>query len=125
MNQKTKAFNWQNIKPVAILVAICIVVAAILGGINAITKKVISSRNDAAITESLTKVMEGGQFNSEPDTLRPSAPKTISKVYTEKTGMGAVVVIVTNKGYTGKNIGFTVGISTDGKITGMEITENI
>ena len=124
MNQKTKAFNWQNIKPVAILVAICIVVAAILGGINAITKKVISSRNDAAITESLTKVMEGGQFNSEPDTLRPGAPKTISKVYTEKTGMGAVVVIVTNKGYTGKNIGFTVGISTDGKITGMEITEN-
>ena len=124
MSQKSKAFNWQNIKPVAVLVAICLVVAALLGGINAVTEVVIKERNEAAISESLGKVMKDGQFNSEPDTLKAGAPKTVSKVYTEKTGKGAVVVLVTNKGYTGKNIGLTVGIDTNGKITGMQINEN-
>ena len=114
----------KNLMPVIILTAICIIVAAILATVNALTEPIIDDRNNSAINESLGKVMEGGKFNSEPDELKDGAPETISKVYTEKNGMGTVVVLVTNKGYTGKNIGITVGIDSDGKITGMEITQN-
>ena len=114
----------KNLMPVIILTAICIIVAALLAAVNALTAPIIDDRNNAAINESLGKVMEGGKFNSEPDELKDGAPKTISKVYTEKNGMGTVVVLVTNKGYTGKNIGITVGIGSDGKITGMQITQN-
>ena len=114
----------KNLMPVIILTAICIIVAALLAAVNALTAPIIDDRNNAAINESLGKVMEGGKFNSEPDELKDGAPQTISKVYTEKNGKGTVVVLVTNKGYTGKNIGITVGIGSDGKITGMQITQN-
>ena len=114
----------KKLMPVIVLAAIALVVAVLLGVVNHFTSDTIKSRNESAITESLTKVMKNGEFNKEPDVLRDDAPKTISKVYTEKNGMGTVFVLVTNSGYTGKDIGLTVGIDTEGKITGMKITEN-
>lgn len=114
----------QNVMPVAVLTVICIIVAALLAVVNALTEPVITDRNEVAVQESLTKVMTDGEFDSEPDTLKANAPETISQVYTEKNGKGTVVVLVTNKGYTGNPIGITVGIGSDGKITGMVVTRN-
>ena len=114
----------KNLKPVIVLTIICIAVGALLAGVNAITAPIIREKNEKAIAESLGKVMPEGQFNTDPDKLSENAPETIEKVYTEKTGRGTVVVLVTNKGYTGKNIGMTLGIDTEGKITGMVITQN-
>ena len=114
----------KNIMPVVVLTAICVVVAALLGAVNLLTSPIIAERNDAAIQESLEKVMPGGLFNAEPDKLGADAPETVVKAYTEKTGKGTVVVLLTNKGYTGNAIGLTVGIDSDGKITGMVVTQN-
>ena len=114
----------KNLMPVIILTAICIIVAALLGAVNALTEPEIEERNEAAESASLSKAMPGGEFNSEPDKLKDGAPATITKVYTEKNGMGTVVVLLTNKGYTGQNIGLTVGIDAEGKITGLQITQN-
>ena len=114
----------KNIMPVLVLTVICIVVALALGAINLLTEPVITNRNDQAVQDSLEKVMPGGQFNSEPDELKDGAPETVVKTYTEKNGKGTVVVLVTYKGYTGNAIGLTVGIGSDGKITGMVITQN-
>ena len=119
-----KIINKDNLKPVLVLSVICIIVAALMGAVNMLTEPVIKDRNEKAIAESLGKVMPGGQFDGESDALKKDAPETISRVYTEKTGKGTVVVLVTNKGYTGKNIGFTVGIDTEGKIVGMQVTQN-
>jgi len=113
----------KNIMPVVVLVVICIVVAAILGIVNMITAPIIAEKNNEAIKESLGKVMPDGEFDPEPDPLR-NAPETISQIFTEKNGKGTVVVLLTKKGYTGKNIGLTVAIDTEGKITGMVITQN-
>lgn len=114
----------KNLMPVIVLTAICIIVAALLGAVNALTEPEIEERNEAAVSASLSKAMPGGEFNSEPDELKAGAPATITKVYTEKNGMGTVVVLLTNKGYTGQNIGLTVGIDSEGKITGLQITQN-
>jgi Na+-translocating ferredoxin:NAD+ oxidoreductase RnfG subunit len=114
----------KNLMPIIVLTAICITVAAILAAVNALTEPKVRERNEAAVSASLSAAMPGGQFNAEPDELKDNAPETITKVYTEKNGKGTVVVLLTNKGYTGKNIGFTVGIDADGKITGLQITQN-
>ncbi len=114
----------KNLMPVIVLTAICIIVAALLGLVNYFTEPEIRDRNEKEIQASLTKVMPDGLFNAEPDELENGAPKTITKVYTEKSGKGTVVVLETNKGYTGKPIGLTVGIDGNGKITGMVITRN-
>lgn len=116
--------NKKNLMPVIVLGVICLVVALLMGAVNMIAAPEIKARNDKAIADSLGKVMPDGEFDEKEDALRKDAPETISKVYTEKTGKGTVVVLVTKKGYTGKDIGITVGIDNDGKITGMEITQN-
>ena len=116
--------NKKNIMPVAVLTVICVIVAALLAAVNLVTSPIIEERNEKAILESLSEAMPGGEFNAEPDKLSADAPETIYKAYTEKTGKGTVVVLVTNKGYTGKNIGLTLGVDSDGKITGMVITQN-
>jgi len=114
----------KNIMPVVVLTAICIVIAALLGVVNYVTAPEIADRNNSAVTGSLDKVMPGGSFDTEPDKLAGDAPQTVVKSYTEKNGMGTVVILETNKGYTGNTIGITVGIDTEGKITGLEITQN-
>ena len=114
----------KNLMPIIVLTAICLVVAALLGAVNYFTEPKIALRNDKAILESLDKAMPGGEFNPKPDKLHANAPKTVSRAYTEKNGKGTVIVLLTTEGYTGKPIGITVGISSEGKITGMEITQN-
>lgn len=114
----------KNLMPIIVLTAICLVVAALLGAVNYFTAPKIAERNEQAILKSLEKAMPGGEFNAEPDLLPENAPETISRAYTEKNGKGAVIVLLTKEGYTGNPIGITVGISAEGKITGMEITRN-
>ncbi len=119
-----KIFKKQNVMPVAVLFSICLVVALLLAVINMFTAPVIEEAENSAITESLRKVMPNGSFNAEPDELRDGAPETVKAVYTDKNGGGKVVVLVTNKGYTGKEIGITVAIDNDGKIIKAQITKN-
>jgi Na+-translocating ferredoxin:NAD+ oxidoreductase RnfG subunit len=114
----------KNLMPLAVLAIICLIVAALLAAVNVLTAPVIKHRNEEAILASLEEAMPGGEFNTEPDKLPADAPETIYKAYTEKTGKGTVIVLVTNKGYTGKNIGLTLGVNNEGKITGMVITQN-
>ena len=123
MNIK-KIFSKSNLAPVIVLSVICLSVALILGLVNMLTSPEIERRNAAAVKESLSIVMEDGEFNSKADELRADAPETVKAVYTEKNGKGYVVVLSTNKGYTGKEIGITVAISTEGKIIKSVITKN-
>ena len=120
----SKTFKFENIKPIVVLTLICVVVAALLAAINTVTGPIISDRQNQAVKESLLLVMPDGEFENESDELRADAPETVKEVYTEKNGKGYVVILSTNKGYTGKNIGMTVAIGTDGKIIKAVITQN-
>ncbi len=114
----------KNLMPAVVLTSICIIVAVLLGVVNMFTGPVIDAAEAAKVTESLTKVMEGGEFNPTPDEHPADAPDTVKQIYTEKNGKGKVVVLITTKGFEGKEIGITVGIDNDGKITGMQVTKN-
>ncbi len=114
----------ENLKPVLVLTLICVISALLLAGVNAITSPFILNANKTAIKESLNKVMKDGEFNDSPDALSQDAPAVIKEIYTEKNGKGKVVIVSTNKGYTGKEIGFSVAIDNDGKIINLVITKN-
>lgn len=124
MNNTNNILKKENLKPLLVLTLICVVVAALLAAVNMITAPEIEARRLKEVQESLHRVMPDGEFNESPDELRSDAPDTVKEVYTEKNGKGYVVVLVTNKGYTGKNIGITVAIDGSGKILNAVITQN-
>lgn len=111
-------------KAIIVLVSICAAVALLLAGVNLLTKPVIEAANAELVLQSLKTVMPDGEFNSTPDELKDGAPETVKAVYTEKNGLGHVVMLVTTKGYTGKEIAITVSVTSDGKIGKMVITKN-
>ena len=129
----TQASSWKErgkgmkkieFKSIAVLVAISFVVALLLAGVNMLTKPWIDEREARIKLESVKIVMPDGEFNVDPDELKPDAPETVKSVYTEKNGNGYVVMLVTTKGYTGREIGIIVSILSDGKIGKMVITKN-
>ena len=120
MSEKLK----NNLKPTITLGAICIIVAALLALVNMLAGPKIKEAEMAAVKESLDLVMPDGEFDPEPDKLPDGAPDTVTSIYTEKSGKGHVVTLVTTKGYTGNEIGITVAIGKDGKIISSVITKN-
>lgn len=114
----------RNILSVVVLTVICAVVAALLAAVNMLTLPEIDKRNAEKVAESLKVVMPEGEFGSSSDPIKEGAPSTVREVYTDKNGGGHVVILVTNKGYTGKEIGITVGIGADGKIIKAVVTKN-
>ena len=116
-----KLFNKENLKPIATLSIICVIVAALLGLTNMITADTISANEEAKVLESLTKAFPGGSF-TEPLAADDSHPETVSAIYADQNGAGHVVTLVTTKGFTGQPIKLTVGIKTGGEITGVVIT---
>lgn len=119
-----KIMNKENLKPILVLTLICLICALLLAGVNAITAPLIDAANKSAIKDSLQKVMKDGEFNDSPDSLTGEVPAVIKEIYTEKNGKGKVVIVSTNKGYTGKDIGFSVAIDNEGKIINLVITKN-
>ena len=91
-------------KSIIVLVAISLVVALLLAGVNMITKPRIDAAETEIKLQSVKIVMPDGEFDPEPDVLKPDAPETVKEVYTEKNGLGYVVMLVTTKGYTGKEV---------------------
>ncbi len=114
----------KNLMPAIVLTSICVITALLLALVNMFTAPVIEEANFAAMKASLKEVMPNGDFDPEPDELSENAPETVKSVYTDKNGGGKVVILVTNKGYTGKEIGITVGVDNDGKIINLKITKN-
>lgn len=120
-------FTKNDLKPVLVLGAICLVVAILLAGVNMITSEKIAADKDAAIQKSLEQVMPGGSFTPATEKYNIEGT-TVTAVYenvnSENEIVGWVVTLSSAKGYTGNAILLTVGINTDGVITGAVVTSN-
>lgn len=112
----------KNLLPIIVLTSICLIVAALLGVTNMLTEKKIEQNKIDKISKSLEEVMPGGLF-SDPEEIPEGAPETVTAIYKELNGKGHVITLETNKGYEGKLISLTVGVSMDKTITGVVITE--
>ena len=111
-----------NIMPVAVLTAICLVVAALLGGINLLTKDKIAENKLKKEQASLIEVLPGASVFDKIEELPENLPSTVKDVYRERGGLGYVIIVVAEKtDYSSGDMTISVGIS-DGKITGAKIT---
>lgn len=112
----------KNLKPLYVLVGICLIVAALLAGINVFTAKVIEQRQNQAIQESLATVAPDPDNVSFKPVDRPeTAPAGVGEIYKDEIS-GAYAVTVKRQGYKSV-ISMTVGVGADGKIIKVVITD--
>ena len=107
-------FN-EMIKPLIVLVAICLVVSALLGITNSITAPIIEENARIAAEETRKAVLDGAESFSEIEC--DAAALGITGAYQEDSGKGYVIT-AENKGYGGMVV-VTVGLDVDGKIVGL------
>ena len=100
------------------LLAICIVVAAALAGVNAITAPVIAELNAAATQEAISAVLPGG-FDSEI-TEYADASGIVSKVYQGEAGYALEVL----PGGFDNTITLMVGVDNEGKVLGISVVSH-
>ena len=111
----------ETIMPIAVLTVICVVVAALLGAVNLLTRDRIEENALKKEQASLIEVMPGASTFDEID-IPSGAASTVKSVYREVGGRGYVFIMVAEKtDYSSGDMTISVGVS-EGKITGAKLT---
>ncbi len=110
-----------NIKSIIVLGSICLIVAVLLATVNYITAPIIERNAMIAEQESLRVVLPGSEVFEELE-LSENIPATVTGIYEETNNKGYAVTVETTSDYSQNPMTFTVGIDSDGKISGIEIT---
>ena len=111
----------ETIMPIAVLTVICVIVAALLGAVNLLTRDKIAENALKKEQASLIEVMPDASTFEEIEKPQ-DAPATVKTVYRETKGLGYVFIMVAEKtDYSSGDMTISVGIS-DGKIVGSKIT---
>ena len=111
---KTNTFN-EMIKPLLVLVCICLVVSALLGVTNSITAPIIEENARKVAEETRMAVLEGSKSFTEIEC--DTEALGITSAYKEDSGLGYVITAA-NKGYGG-DVTVTVGLDAEGKVVGL------
>ncbi len=112
----------ENIKSVVVLTVICLVVAVLLAYTNSITAPIIEANKAAKASGSLLEVMpEAAGFENITDTLG-ELPATVKEVHRETSGLGHVMILGTTTQFSSDEMGITVAIGADGKISNVILT---
>ena len=112
----------ENIKSVVVLTAICLVVDVLLAYTNSITAPIIEANKAAKASGSLLEVMpEATGFENITETLA-NLPATVKEVHKEASGLGHVMILGTTTQFSSDEMGITVAIGADGKISNVLLT---
>ena len=114
MKKENSTFN-EMIKPLIVLVVICLVVSALLGITNSITAPIIEENKRIVAEQTRRSVLEGAESFSEIEC--DTAALGITGAFKEDSGKGYVITAA-NKGYGGM-VEVTVGLDSDGRIVGL------
>ena len=112
--KKNATFN-EMIKPLIVLVAICLVVSALLAFTNSVTAPIIDENKRIAAEQTRKAVLQGAESFTEIDC--DTAALGITGAFREDSGKGYVITAA-YKGYGGP-VEVTVGLDNDGKIVGL------
>ena len=106
-----KNFN-EIVKPVLVLVCICLVVSALLAYINSVTSPIIAKAEQEKTEQAMSEVL------TESEGFRPveidNLPDRVTEIYSAENGSGYVFMLTT-KGYGG-DMKLICGIKSDGTI---------
>ena len=98
-----------------------VLIIAVLFGLNVLTAPVIAENESASLMGPLAQVLPGAKDLKELDLS--GLPGTVSAIYEEGAGLGYSVKLSTSEGYTKNPIEFALGVSPDGKVTGLQIMD--
>lgn len=105
----------EMIKPLLVLVIICLVVSALLGFTNSVTAPIVEENERIKAEETRQSVLAGSQSFTEIDC--DTEALSITSAYKEDSGKGYVIT-AGRKGYGGEVV-VTVGIDGSGKVVGL------
>lgn len=108
-------------KCIAVLTGICLVVAVLLATVNYVTAPIIEESAASGAQASLYAALPNAA-GFEEEALTGEVPETVTGVFRDTGGSGYAVTLSTSSSYSATPMTFTVGIGTDGKITGVEMT---
>lgn len=111
---KGKTFQ-EMIKPLLVLVAICLVVSALLGFTNSVTAPIVEENERIKAEETRQSVLAGAEGFTE--IACDAEALGIDSAYKEDSGKGYVIT-ASRKGYGGAVV-VTVGIDAGGKVVGL------
>ena len=114
-------FTKKNLMPAIVLGVICLISAALMGGINMLTAPRIAFNEEQKIYDSLRQVLDGTFETLEIPDSAPSTVTGLFKVTDDNGDFKGNVVTVEQKGYAGKIL-LTIGFDKDGKTTKVVIT---
>lgn len=106
----------KNIKSVAIMVAICSVMALLLAATNTLTAPIIEKNAGAAANAALLEVMPEGKDFETVNLADYKLPDTVTEAHKETSGGGFVIKLVTT-GY-GSDLVIMCGVDAKGVVTG-------
>lgn len=115
---------WDSIlKPTLVLFIVCVIISGSLAYVNGITADIIQENTLAEQEEFRRQVLpEAESFQKIEQTGLPEAVKDVYEGFTADASAGYVVEVST-KGYGGA-ISMTVGVNTEGRISGVIVGSN-
>ena len=105
----------EMIKPLLVLVVICLVVSALLGFTNSVTAPIVEENERIAAEQTRKAVLAGAESFTEIEC--DAEALGITSAYKEDSGKGYVIT-AGRKGYGGQVV-VTVGIDGSGKVVGL------
>lgn len=105
----------EMIKPLLVLVVICLVVSALLGFTNSVTAPIVEENERIAAEQTRKAVLAGAESFTEIEC--DAEALGITNAYKEDSGKGYVIT-ASRKGYGGQVV-VTVGIDGSGKVVGL------
>ena len=131
MSKKTNAasaeenFGREYVYPVVILVVICVVTTALLAITNFISAPIIVKNQEAAATAARKELLtDADSFTAMDTELQVSEDQSakVTEVYQADNGAGYVITVVTKS--FGGDLTMMVGLTSDGLITGVKVTDS-
>ena len=110
-----------SLKSIVVLTVICLVVSAVLAGINQVTAPIIAENQSSKANESLYVVLPDAE-NFEELALPEGSPETVTGVYRDTAGSGYAITLETSSQYSSSNMLITMGVGADGKIVNIALT---
>ena len=112
-NEKKKCFK-EFFLPIIVLVSICVIIAAAMAAINAVTAPKIEEDHKQKEQEALSIVVPQNSGFTKQEI--PDLPQSVTGVYSDN-GSAAIAVMLSVKGYDSSNpMSVAVGFDEDGKI---------
>lgn len=116
-------------KSIVVLIALFVVAALLLTGLNTVTAPLIEANGASAQFEPLFAVMpEAENFdvlydvNDAASSALVDVPATVQGIYSETSGLGYAITLSTSEGYTKEPINLTLAVDAEGKISALEVT---